>query len=1502
MKQVWSVLLLVVICISANAQGYWDAYAPDQVFTTREQPLITLSGVGSHRLQVWVYQVDESKIVRHQLSATNPLALRGKAVGVPQTVLFKSPTSRRVYHARDVRLPRLPAGMYVVVVSDGRGRARGMVLWVSDVGLVVKYAPAGNMLARVVRLEDGKGVPGAKVALYWSDKSPFAQAITDADGIVELSPPPVGNGMVWAFWGAHRAATYVSVGASSPYVEYLFTDRPVYRPGQKVYFKGIVRERVENDYRVPPFESAMVSLLDPENKQVGEQTVPINKQATFAGEFQLPTELLLGGYSFRVAYWRTGEQAPTHVSDYAGGFEVQEYRKPEFRVKMEPAQPVYIRGETVTFHLHAEYYFGAPVSQARVRYYVYKRYLWEWEEQTDEYRELYESEEQEEVGYGGYGELIAEGETATDKQGNAMIRILAGAYTEPCSYAVEAEVIDLSLRTEEASASADVYPAAVKLTWRSDAWWLEPGQTGRFHLRATHPRTKQPLATTVKVAVYRVRWINLRQGQWKHEEIPLWSRVIRTDAQGVATVEFTPPQEGEYLLRGAVTDSAGRTAQSRYVIGAFTSLYRGETLGARQTLEVSLNRRNYLPGQQAKVLIRSSVPDAEVWFTVEGRKSFISRVVRLRNGVGVMELPAEWQHTPNAFVCANLVNRKTLIRVQKLWRVAPTGRILQVEVVPSKERYLPNEEAVYTIRTRDEEGKPVSAEVALGVVDEAIYAIVPDYTPDIRKFFWGATPNVVNTSVSFGREYAAGVAKEMALREMEEQIRRRFEDTAFWNPTIVTDSNGEAQVHFPMPENLTEWRATARAVTADTAVGTVRRYAKTFKPLLVRLQTPRFLTQGDRPVVSGVVHNYTEKTQDVLVSLQVSAPLRIVEGQSRRITLPPQGQASVDWVVEAGSSGEANLTLTARSTDEFDGMELKLPVYSRGTPRMFVFASVVERAVEKQFNVADQHVPGSLSMVVRLAPSWFSTAIGALDAIVKYPYGCVEQTVHPMLSALQVLEVLDALGVRDESLTQKAGEAVQRGVNRLSALQLSSGGWGYTEYDTDNAMWTALALEAVQRARAMGFGVSDERFNRGLKALYRLVTRIPSQPPDLKAVPKQKREMAMAQWIHRVNQKAHALYGVAYISPRWAQTPLLRLYESRRYLGTSSQCALAMALRSANLPAQARQLEGEILARAIQTPTTAFWREATPELRRQCEWLWYARDTYATAWVARLQARYDPKHPLLAKAIRWLSARRQGDYWFSTNDTAQVIAALVEYTRRRPEVVKGSHRVRVLLNGEVLEEREYRAEDWLRSEDVISVPVQNLRNGENVLRIEHQGEGEVVASMMMRYFEPTERVQAVSQQMRVERIYLKRVPRRLTSQERRELLRRCGDVSEYLWELVPAKGVFRPGEQMVVKLVVHCATDIYYGVIDDPKPAGFEFVKREEDECDWEYWYSRREVRDDRVAFLTTYIPQGKSVITYILRAERPGQACARPAQAFGMYLPEINGNSTENVVRTMRR
>lgn len=194
---------------------------------------------------------------------------------------------------------------------------------------------------------------------------------------------------------------------------------------------------------------------------------------------------------------------------------------------------------------------------------------------------------------------------------------------------------------------------------------------------------------------------------------------------------------------------------------------------------------------------------------------------------------------------------KRFIFGQKLLQVSPQDRFLQVEVTPDNGEYKPREKARYTIKTTDAGGKPVSAEVSLSVVDEAIYAISEEMVPEIKRFFYGKRPNLVATTTSFVERYFGGAKKE--AREK----RGDFRDTAYWNPTILTDENGEAKVELQLPDNLTTWRATARAHTLETSVGSGVNKVLARKKLLARLALPRFFVEGDTVSLGGIVHNST---------------------------------------------------------------------------------------------------------------------------------------------------------------------------------------------------------------------------------------------------------------------------------------------------------------------------------------------------------------------------------------------------------------------------------------------------------------------------------------------------------------------------------------------------------------------------------------------------------------------------------------------------------------------
>ena len=97
---------------------------------------------------------------------------------------------------------------------------------------------------------------------------------------------------------------------------------------------------------------------------------------------------------------------------------------------------------------------------------------------------------------------------------------------------------------------------------------------------------------------------------------------------------------------------------------------------------------------------------------------------------------------------------------------------------------------------------------------------------------------------------------------VQPQVRKYFPDTIEWLPTLVTDASGKARASFNFPDSLTTWRATVRAVTRNTLVGQVVGKVITRKNLILRLETPRFMDQGDTATLTGIVHNYLADGQD----------------------------------------------------------------------------------------------------------------------------------------------------------------------------------------------------------------------------------------------------------------------------------------------------------------------------------------------------------------------------------------------------------------------------------------------------------------------------------------------------------------------------------------------------------------------------------------------------------------------------------------------------------------
>jgi uncharacterized protein YfaS (alpha-2-macroglobulin family) len=253
-----------------------------------------------------------------------------------------------------------------------------------------------------------------------------------------------------------------------------------------------------------------------------------------------------------------------------------------------------------------------------------------------------------------------------------------------------------------------------------------------------------------------------------------------------------------------------------------------------------------------------------VLVTTEGRTIGSYRVAKLDGVSMTVSIPIGPESVPNVFVNAVFIKDGKQYEGAKSLNVPPVDQQLTIEIQPSKPQFKPGEPAVFTVSTRDAAGRPVAAEVSLGIVDEALYAVKPESARDIVKAFYGRTYNHVNMSSSLHYYFnGASGKRQMRLttirpptalgqlkpeRLAEARIRKAFPDTAFWTATLLTDADGRGEARMEFPDALTTWRATARAVTAvadGTKVGSAVVRTIVRKNLVVRLAVPRFFTEGD---------------------------------------------------------------------------------------------------------------------------------------------------------------------------------------------------------------------------------------------------------------------------------------------------------------------------------------------------------------------------------------------------------------------------------------------------------------------------------------------------------------------------------------------------------------------------------------------------------------------------------------------------------------------------------
>ena len=719
----------------------------------------------------------------------------GETVAQWQTSLSPDPQHR--LKRIEIPFPCQKAGAYLVIAQTRDGNSDAICLWIRSLSLVKKDLKDGQLWF-VADAASGNPVPGAKVnflgvanrwqksRLPWlSDRGGVSRLVvkekeytTDENGLVITKDLGSEDGLRWMVTASQKnEATgeddlaffgFRSVWQNSFYADsfssdraFFVSDRPVYRPGDAIQYKFWV---ARSQYDLPQEWSwankqVVLRIHDPLGTCLVDRAVTLDQTGGFADVLETDSDTKLGRYSFELIMpdnnWHLG----------GGSVRVEEYRKPEYKVTVEaPSEPTAL-GETFHAKIRANYYFGAPVSEATVRYTVtrtkhfadwYPVRAWDW---------LYGN------GYGwllpdsdwfpgwrrwgifrpflpwrgvrdeGIPEIVAENQVPIGPDGTVDIEIdtsIAPLLYPGVDqrYTIEAEVIDASRRTITGRGTVLASQKPYRVYCWADRGFAEPNDQIRLFVQ-TRRADGAPVPGIARVTVYRLR----HSDGADPEETQAAAQEISLSEEGKGEWSFLAGETGQY--RFAVTAvSQGENAQTAE--GGMIFSVRGANTAPKDAfrnspLEIVSEKAEYAPGETVRLSLNSSAADGTILLfpRSENGRCNPPEVIHLDGTQSTYEFPVAEGDSPNIFVEALTVHDGHYYEEQCQIPVVPEKRVLNVEILPTAKNYKPGDKAAATIRLTDVHDRPIAGDMVVAIYDQSIDAIAGDSSiPDIRQYFW----------------------------------------------------------------------------------------------------------------------------------------------------------------------------------------------------------------------------------------------------------------------------------------------------------------------------------------------------------------------------------------------------------------------------------------------------------------------------------------------------------------------------------------------------------------------------------------------------------------------------------------------------------------------------------------------------------------------------------------------------------------------------------------------
>ncbi|NOZ78143.1 MAG: alpha-2-macroglobulin, partial [Acidobacteria bacterium] len=970
-----------------------------------------------------------------------------------------------------------------------------MRVQVTDLSLTAAEGPAGAKLA-VTSLSTAQPVGGATVRVEGLNDSrtwtTFLSGTTGPDGMVFFEPL---GGPCWRYSSCRVLRIVVTKGSdvlvidpthppdlfhdgswsksdgtwlqwlltghasAVPEIEWLshiFTERPVYRPGQTVlHIKGYVRTRSRGTLTIPSLAKAFVVVRGPGDLE-WRRAVTLTAEGSFYTAFtkkDAPT----GEYSahLEAVYSATGES----VTSRNVSFRVEAYRIPRFEVDLHGPDRTSL-DEPFRVSLTATYYAGGRVAGRPVSWRV-TQFPYTWHAPGRE-GFVFSSD----VRFSGHGrfeatpELTRKDRTGPDGGASLQLNPAIEPTAQPRTYVVEATVTGADDQTVTSTRKVVALPSFV--LGLKVPRYLVRGKKLVPQILVLDADGAPRAGVAVTVRLKSRQWRSyLRASDFTNGTARYVTDIVDTTVQTKKitsgekplTVDFGVRDSGVWVVELEARDAVGRSQT------VAVDLYAGGEQAvtwprpSTKTIKVVSDRQAYDPGQVAKLLIESPFQRGRILAVVEAPEANRYSWLDVDGGKAVFKLPVKPTWAPSIPVHFILMRGrlpgtrllpgsttdlgKPATMAATSWvKVNPRANTVKV-ALEYPAHSLPGKTITVKISLSKPDGARLPGEVTLWLVDQAVLALGKEQPLDpLRDFIlqrpsrlgFRDTRDLPFGEIPFTAAPGGGEAALKSKRHILERatVRRNFKPVPYYNPRIMVGPDGTATVTVELPDNLTNFKIRAKAVSGPDRFGFATGAIAVRLPLIVQPALPRFVRPGDAFTAAAIGRVVEGKGGPGAAEIQVAGVT--LEGKARReLVWAPNQPLRIPFEVRVPTpaygarSGLGDVTfrvgVTRQSDGATDAFEVKLPVRADRSAVVHRVLKNLEPGVEVALPPVEGGArPGTVQRTVVLStqPGLVRMAAG-LSFLMEYPFGCTEQRISRATAFLEARRFNRLLALRADT-------------------------------------------------------------------------------------------------------------------------------------------------------------------------------------------------------------------------------------------------------------------------------------------------------------------------------------------------------------------------------------------------------------------------------------------------------------------------------------------------------